>query len=295
MAIKIGVINQKGGVGKTTISNAIAYESAKINNYRTLLIDFDPQSSQTILLNLEPKNYTKNHESNLAKIFEKVTVKPLKIFENLDFLPSNLELSSQSESTVVGKDKMLQKYLNKIEADYDVIIIDSNPSFSALMTNVILSSDHLLIPIGTSALDEAGAQMFFEIIENIADIYDKYPEKIFVVPTKFDKRRNDDREVLAILQEDLPQYVQSLDNLKKAFFEVLPPVPEKAVAKDASAARLFLRDYIENYAKNQKDFISIFSNILTKITDGIQKPSESVEVLKTSNDKPKKAKVKALK
>lgn len=275
MAIKIGVINQKGGVGKTTISNAIAYESAKINKYRTLLIDFDPQASQTILFNLEPKDYTKNHESNLAKIFEKVTVKPLKIFENLDFIPSNLDLSSQSESTVVGKDKMLQKYLSKIEANYDVIIIDSNPSFSSLMTNVILSSDNLLVPIGTSALDEAGAQMFFEIIENVADIYDKYPEKIFVVPTKFDKRRNDDREVLAILQNDLPQYLQSLDNLKKSIFEVLPPVPEKAVVKDASASRLFLRDYIETYAKNQKEFLSVFSNILEKITEGMKKTNSS--------------------
>ena len=165
MAIKIGVINQKGGVGKTTISNAIAYESSQIKKLRTLLIDFDPQSSQTILLNFEPKNYKKDHESNIARIFEKFQVKPLKINNLLDFIPCNLDLANQSESATVGKDKMLQKFLTKIEDNYDVIIIDSNPSFSSLMTNVVLSSDCLLIPIGTSALDEAGAQGFFEIID----------------------------------------------------------------------------------------------------------------------------------
>lgn len=270
MAIKIGVINQKGGVGKTTISNAIAYESSQIKKLRTLLIDFDPQSSQTILLNFEPKNYKKDHESNIARIFEKFQVKPLKINSLLDFIPCNLDLANQSESATVGKDKMLQKFLTKIEDNYDVVIIDSNPSFSSLMTNVVLSSDCLLIPIGTSALDEAGAQGFFEIIENIADIYEKAPSKICVVPTKFDKRRKDDTEVLQILQKDLPEYVKSLDNLRKTNFSVLKPVPERAVVKDAAAARMFLHEYIEQYDIKQKKFLNIFTSILSAITNDIK-------------------------
>lgn len=271
MAIKIGVINQKGGVGKTTSSNALAYETAKVKNLRTLLIDFDPQSSQTILLNLNPKDFTGQKSSNIAKIFEKQIIEPVNVFDNLDFIPANLELANQSESTIVGKDKMLQKFLKNVEENYDIIIIDSNPSFSTLMTNVVLASDYLVIPIGTSALDEAGAQGFFEIIENVADIYDKFPEKLFVLPTKFDKRRKDDREVLSILENELPLYIDSLPNLRNSKFSVLKTIPERAVVKDASASRMFLREYIETYDKTQREFILIFEDIVKKLTEDITK------------------------
>ncbi|MFN4151828.1 MAG: ParA family protein, partial [Candidatus Sericytochromatia bacterium] len=202
-------------------------------------------------------------------IFEKQVVEAINIFENLDFIPANLDLANQSESTVVGTDKMLQKFLSKVEENYDVIIIDSNPSFSTLMTNVVLSSDYLVIPIGTSALDEAGAQGFFEIIENVADIYEKFPEKLFVLPTKFDKRRKDDREVLSILENELTLYINSLPNLRNSKFSVLKTIPERAVVKDASASRMFLREYIETYDKTQREFILIFEDIVKKLTEDI--------------------------
>ncbi|MBC7473002.1 MAG: ParA family protein [Candidatus Sericytochromatia bacterium] len=266
MAIKIGIINQKGGVGKTTISNALSYEISHTKNLRTLLIDFDPQASQTILFNLNPREYIKDNQHNIAKIFEKQNILPIKIRENLDFIPANLELSSQSESTVVGKDKMLQKFLNKIEDNYDIILIDSNPSFSSLMTNVVLASDYLVIPIGTSALDEAGAHGFFQIIEDIADIYEKAPAKIYILPTKYDRRRKDDREVLSILQNELSEYLSTLGNLKKSEFYVLPTIPERAVVKDAAASRMFLREYVETYEKTQKGLVLTFEEISKELT-----------------------------
>lgn len=281
MALKIGVINQKGGVGKTTVSNALAYESAKGRNLRTLIIDFDPQASQTILFNRNPWDYIKDSEHNIAKIFDKKPLSPINIFPNLDFIPANLELSNKSESTVVGKDKMLQKFLNKIEDDYDVIFIDSNPSFSSLMTNVVLASDYLVIPIGTSALDEAGAHGFFQIIEDIADIYEKYPQKIYVLPTKFDRRRKDDTEVLSILQNDLPEYISSLDNLANSEFHVLPTIPERAVIKDAAASRMFLKEYIETYERSQKELIITFEQIIKELTKDI-KVEKKVKAIKKS-------------
>lgn len=265
MALKIGVINQKGGVGKTTISNALSYEISQSGNLKTLLIDFDPQASQTILLNFNPKDFIKNSKHNIGKIFEKQIVSPVNINPSLDLIPANLELSGQSESSLVGKDKMLQKFISKIEDSYDVIFIDSNPSFSSLMTNVVLASDYLIIPIGTSALDEAGAHGFFQIIEDIADIYERLPEKIFIIPTKFDKRRKDDREVLSILQNELPLYVGSLPNLKKSKFFVLPTIPERAVVKDAAASRMFLKEYIETYEKTQRELTIIFEEITKQI------------------------------
>ncbi len=268
MAVKIGVINQKGGVGKTTISNALSFEASKGTNLDTLLIDFDPQASQTILLNLNPREFLKESKHNIARIFQKKEVEPLEVHDTLHFIPSNLELSQQSENTVVGKDKMLQKFLNKVEKNYDIIFIDSNPSFSSLMTNVVLASDYLVIPIGTSALDEAGTHGFFQIIEDIADIYEKYPEKIFVLPTKYDRRRKDDREVLSILQNELSTYIKTLPNLKNSEFKVLSTIPERAVVKDAAASRMFLKEYIETYEKTQRELAMIFEDIIRQIVNG---------------------------
>jgi chromosome partitioning protein len=270
MAVKIGIINQKGGVGKTTVANALSYETSKGKGLNTLLVDFDPQASQTILFNLNPREYVKNSPHNIAAIFDKQKVVPLEILITLDFIPANLELSNKSESATVGKDKMLQKFLNKIEDDYHVVFIDSNPSFSSLMTNVVLASDYLVIPIGTSALDEAGAHSFFQIIEEIADTYDKIPEKIFILPTKFDRRRKDDREVLAILQNELPEYLSTLPNLRKSEFEVLNTIPERAVVKDAAASRMFLKEYIETYEKNQRELVLNFEEITRSILNNVK-------------------------
>ena len=271
MALRIGVINQKGGVGKTTISNALAYEFANQLGLKTLLIDFDPQASQTILMNLNPDDFLDSDQPNISKIFEKEMIEPINIIPNLDFIPSNTQLSRQSEKAVVGKDKMLEKFLKKIESNYDVIIIDSNPSFSSLMTNVVLASNILVVPIGTSALDEAGTHGFFQIIEEIADVYEKIPEKIFVIPTKFDKRRRDDREVLSIFKNELPLYIKTLDNLQETEFEVLNPIPERAVIKDASASRMFLKEYIETYEKAQREVGLIFEEIAQKLIQEVAK------------------------
>jgi chromosome partitioning protein len=270
MAVKIGIINQKGGVGKTTVANALSYEAAKGKGLKTLLLDFDPQASQTILFNLNPREFIKNSPHNIARIFDKQTVEAIEMLFTLDFIPANHELSNKSESTVVGKDKMLQKFLNKLDDDYEIVLIDSNPSFSSLMTNVVLASDFLVIPIGTSALDEAGAHSFFQIIEDIADIYEKIPEKIFIIPTKFDRRRKDDREVLAILQNELPEYLASLPNLRKSEFHVLDTIPERAVVKDAAASRMFLKEYIETYEKTQRELVLIFEEITRKILSNVK-------------------------
>jgi chromosome partitioning protein len=270
MAVKIGIINQKGGVGKTTVANALSYETSKGKGLNTLLVDFDPQASQTTLFNLNPRDYIKSSPHNISRIFDKQPVEPLDILITLDFIPANLELSNKSESTTVGKDKMLQKFLNKIEDDYDIVFIDSNPSFSSLMTNVVLASDYLIIPIGTSALDEAGAHSFFQIIEDIADTYEKIPEKIFILPTKYDRRRKDDREVLAILQNELPEYLNSLPNLQNSEFHVLSTIPERAVVKDAAASRMFLKEYIETYEKTQRELVLIFEEITREILSDVK-------------------------
>ena len=265
MAKTIGIINQKGGVGKTTIANALSYVYASMG-LKTLLIDFDPQASQSIMVNLDSAEY-RNSDHDIIKIFSKENPTPIKIKSDLELyiIPSNIGLSKQAENSMQGKDKMLEMYVKRVASQFDVILIDGNPSFSSLMTNVILASNILLVPVVTSAIDEAGTKGFVDIIEDACDTYEKKLDLVGVLPSKFNKRRNDDRDVLAILENELPKYISSLKLLKNYPLVIFEPIPEKAVFKDAAAARMFVGEYIALYSKHNAETTMLLEKIAKKL------------------------------
>jgi chromosome partitioning protein len=266
----IGFINQKGGIGKTTSSNATAWNLARVLKKKTLLIDFDTQASQTsVMFGMDSKEFEKDSIHNIASLFDNEIPKPLEVDDTdslLHFLPANKELTIKSESQIIGKEKRLYKYLQKIKDDYDYIVIDSGPSFSSLMANVIIASDILVVPVGTSSLDEGGTKDFLDIVEEILSIYEKELCAFYVLPTKYNASRNDDKEVLAIIKNELPIYVQNLEELSKVKkFEILETIPERSVFKNAVSVRMNIVDYITEYDSGKKEILMTLKKIVKKI------------------------------
>jgi chromosome partitioning protein len=173
----VSLINMKGGVGKTTIATQIAWYAAVQMNKKVLLIDLDPQAnaSQSVMSPQPYVSYLDDGGLTVANIFEEFTptgiasgsprkLDPLKtIYERVNYadggvlhlVPSPLELSWTLRNPA-GKETLLARFVAKIEAKYDLIIIDCSPTDSMLTDAAYHCSRHILVPIRAEFLPAIG-------------------------------------------------------------------------------------------------------------------------------------------
>ena len=169
----ISIINQKGGVGKTTtvinLASALSQQGKKI-----LVIDLDPQGNATTglgLSNTEQSDQTIYGILNGTMAISDV-IKKTK-FENLDLISSNVDLSGLEVETAGDSDRAfilkskLTSYLNDSRALYDYILIDCPPSLSLLTVMALVSSNSLLVPLQTEFFALEGLTQLMKTIERI--------------------------------------------------------------------------------------------------------------------------------
>jgi len=144
---KIAVINQKGGVGKTTtVANTAAALARR--QCRVLLLDLDPQAHLTIHLGLEPKDIhcgAYNLLTQTATLDEAI----VKVRDNLWIAPANIDLvGAESELVgVVGRETILREQLQPAEQNFDFVIFDCPPSLGLLTLNALAAATEVFIPI----------------------------------------------------------------------------------------------------------------------------------------------------
>ena len=150
----ISLVNQKGGVGKTTSSINLA-ASLGVLRQKVLLIDLDPQGNASTGLGINKADFEKSVYDMLideATISE-VTIKTK--FKNLSIIPATINLAG-ADIELMEKSKLepgfikgnqLKKYLDTVKDDYDYIIIDCPPSLGILTTNALTASDSVIIPV----------------------------------------------------------------------------------------------------------------------------------------------------
>ena len=190
----ISIINQKGGVGKTTTVINLAAGLAQLEK-KILVIDLDPQGNATTglgLSNLESSSDTIYGVLNGSKSILDV-IKKTKI-ENLDIITSNVDLSglevetaNDSERAFILKAK-LAAYLNDSNGSYDYILIDCPPSLSLLTVMALVSSNSLVVPLQTEFFALEGLTQLVKTVERIKVNLNPELKIRGILLTMYDKR-----------------------------------------------------------------------------------------------------------
>ena len=192
MSITIAISNHKGGEGKTTSTVNIGAGLAMAGK-KVLLIDMDPQANLT-----QSYGITKSDVS----VYEVLTgeAKPMmvNIFENLDVLPSTLDLSGAEMelSNETGREYILREAIAEVSQNYDYILIDCPPSLGLLTINALTAADEVFIPLQAHYLAIKGLTKIVEVIGKVQKRLNKNVQITGVFVTQFDKRKVLHRDVV---------------------------------------------------------------------------------------------------
>ena len=189
----VGVINQKGGVGKTT--SAINLAAALAQTRRVLLVDMDPQANASSGVGVRGAERT-IYDVLIGELSARRAVTDTDI-ENLKVLPASMELSGAAVELDASTDnmKLLAKALIGVRPNFDFIVVDAPPSLGALTLNALVAADHLVIPLQTEYYALEGIASMMETVERLRSSLNPNLHILGILLTMFDSRTRLSQEV----------------------------------------------------------------------------------------------------
>jgi chromosome partitioning protein len=192
------VCNQKGGVGKTTTTINLGASLAELGR-RVLLVDFDPQGALSVGLGIQPHeleasvyNLLMERGTTVQDVLLKTNV------DGMDLLPSNIDLAGAEVQLVheVGREFVLGGVLEPVLPEYDIVLIDCQPSLGLLTVNALACADGVVVPLECEYFAMRGVALLMETIDKVSGRLNPRLAIDGVLATMYDSRTLHTREVL---------------------------------------------------------------------------------------------------
>ena len=195
----LAMCNQKGGVGKTTSTINLGAALAEYGR-RVLLVDFDPQGALSVGLGVNPLQLEQTVYNLLME--RDVTIDDVLLkteVPGMDLLPSNIDLSAAEVQLVneVAREQTLMRALAPVRGDYDIILVDCQPSLGLLTVNALTAANGVIIPMECEFFALRGVALLIQTIEKIQERLNPQLEVEGILATMYDARTIHGREVLA--------------------------------------------------------------------------------------------------
>lgn len=194
----ISMVNQKGGVGKTTSSINLGACLAE-QGRKVLLVDLDPQGALSAGLNV-------SHDEDQVTVYDLMLDNTSSIHaaikhtnvSGLDMVPANIDLSAAEIQLVneVGREQTLGRALRPVRGEYDFIIIDCQPSLGLLTVNALACSQGVIIPMECEYFSLRGLALLTDTVEKVRDRINFDLDIVGILVTMFDRRTTHAREVM---------------------------------------------------------------------------------------------------
>nr|WP_245792865.1 AAA family ATPase [Boudabousia marimammalium] len=199
----IAMCNQKGGVGKTTSTINVSAALAELGR-RVLIVDFDPQGAASAGLGINAHELDETIYNLLMT--PRLDVRDVIVntaVPGLDIIPANIDLSAAEVQLVneVAREQALERVLRPIMNDYDLVLIDCQPSLGLLTVNALTAAHGVMIPLEAEFFALRGVALLIETIEKVQERLNPRLKIDGILATMVDTRTLHSREVLDRLQE----------------------------------------------------------------------------------------------
>ena len=252
-----GVVNQKGGVGKTTTAVNLAAALAK-QGKRTLLVDCDPQGNATTGLGLDKGKAKATLSEDFVDAVDNSETPTMiqsaihNVAENLDLVPATLDLAGAEPILLnaVGKEMVLRDALTPIQTDYDWIILDAPPSLGLLTINILSAADGVLVPMQCEFYALEGLSQLLKTVDIVKRRINPKLQIAKVLLTMYDPRNRLTQQVTQEVREFFGDKVAKTVIPRNVRLSEAPRFGEAAVScfptsRGAGAYMDFVKEVIE--------------------------------------------------
>ena len=235
----IALANQKGGVAKTTTTLNLAV-ALKEKGMKVLCIDLDPQGNLTMSQGLNPDEIDRSMYDVLV---HKLPIEQVIHEREIDLAVSSIDLAGAelALSSMIGRERALEKALVSVRDRYDYILIDTPPSLGLLTINAFTASDGVIVPVQTEYLALRGLVQLENTLAMVRENLNPNVQIMGILPTMYDKRLLNSKEAVDILVENFGDLVYQTRIRKLVRYAEAPVKGQSVLAYDPTgeAAKMY--------------------------------------------------------